>query len=451
MKDKEENANPSKKNNLGCVIGIVLFLALAAWIRISDRLEEKRSAKEKELYSDLLVQANNAFNHCDYEQEIALLEKAYQHAKFDYHKTINRMCVKWRIIGRYEFLKEYEKANEKLNAYIKEFGGSRYTDLLYARLLIEEGKSQEAHAVLESIISRFKGYKEAGFFGKLWFFFTDSKSNEKEIKNYYDYFYGYICCMSAFEYEDFIITDSIMKIENRERFFDIAPELDNVAKSYLDFKEKYPSSYSYYDEAEYEIMRSALFPAAISTGNLIEDIYRSRWDYITRFLLIHDAVYGYEDTKSKIGDILQRNHTTVERFPRFLVDAYMSFDEKTGKSHIAYEDFKSFYKSGWMYLIKLTPHTIDDQISSFIKAGITDSRILIRCNDWEFSDSLLFTPDNVIRDTGKTKEIVLLSDDYELDTINIPTDKLGVLIRCVPVPTALYQMLLFDFSTDTIR
>ena len=260
--------------------------------------------------------------------------------------------------------------------------------------------------------------------------------------------------MNALEFEDFIITDSILKIENRKRLFNIAPELDIVAKSYLDFKDERPSSHAYDDEAEYQIMQSARFPYTFSDSidNLIEELYRAKWNYTTKFLILHDAVYGYEDTKTKMSNIIQRNHTTVEKFPKFLVDVYMSLGEENNKSHITYEDFRSFYKMGWMYLVKLKPETIDEQISSFIKAGITDSRILIRCNDWAFSDSLLFTSDNVVQDIGKTKEIVLLSDEYKLDTIKITTDKLGVLIQYVPVPIALYQMLLLDFSVnDTIE
>lgn len=453
MQDKENNVNSSKKDRAGCIVGIVLFLVLIAWIRISDRIDEKRNNRERELYSELLMRADSAFNHCDFEQEIALLEEAYQHANFDF-KTINKMKVKWRIIGRYEFLKEFEKANKLLNAFTKEFGQSVFTDLLHARLLIEEGKSQEAYTVLESVISSFKGYKDVGVFGKLWTLFTDSDNNERIIKNYYEYFYGYICCINALEFEDFIINDSILKIENRKRLFDIAPELDIVTKSYLDFKDKRPSSHAYDDEAEYQIMQSARFPYTFSDSidNLIEELYRAKWNYTTKFLILHDAVYGYEDTKTKMSNIIQRNHTTVEKFPKFLVDVYMSLGEENNKSHITYEDFRSFYKMGWMYLVKLKPVTIDGQISSFIKAGITDSRILIKCNDWAFSDSLLFTSDNVVRDIGKTKEIVLLSDEYKLDTIKITTDKLGVLIQYVPVPIALYQMLLLDFSfNDTIE
>ena len=130
----------------------------------------------------------------------------------------------------------------------------------------------------------------------------------------------------------------------------------------------------------------------------------------------------------------------------FLIDAYMSLGQADNKSKITYDDLRSFNKGGMSFLVKLTPTTLLNQESSFIKEGITDSRILIQCNDWHFSHGTYFLPDSVAKYKGKEKHLVLLSDDYRLDTLLIKTDRLGVRIKNVMVPTALYEMLVNDFS-----
>ena len=71
---------------------------------------------------------------------------------------------------------------------------------------------------------------------------------------------------------------------------------------------------------------------------------------------------------------------------------------------------------------------------------------MLQCNDWHFSHGTNFLPDSVAKYKGHEKHLVLLSDDYTLDTLNIQTDKLGVRIEHAMVPTALYEMLLHDFS-----
>ena len=133
----------------------------------------------------------------------------------------------------------------------------------------------------------------------------------------------------------------------------------------------------------------------------------------------------------------------------FLIDAYMSLGQADNKSKITYDDLRSFNKGGMSFLVKLTPTTLLNQESSFIKEGITDSRILIQCNDWHFSHGTYFLPDSVAKYKGKEKHLVLLSDDYRLDTLTINTDKLGVRIENVAIPIALYELLLHDFSNRT--
>ena len=182
------------------------------------------------------------------------------------------------------------------------------------------------------------------------------------------------------------------------------------------------------------------------TDNIIEDIYRMKWNFASLFLLEYDEVYGYQKTKNKMRDILKRNHTSSEKYPTFLIDTYMSMDSTEKKSHLTYDEFRTFDKGGLSFLVKLTPTTFLTEESSFIKEGITDSRILLQCNDWHFSHGTNFLPDSVAKYKGYEKRLVLLSDDYTLDTLIIQSDKLGVNIEHVMVPTALYEMLLHDFS-----
>lgn len=430
--------NPDKKHNYGCLFLIIIFAVIVILIRYSDSIENAKSQR----YHELMIQVSQEPNS---EKALEIFKEAYKNAT----SKNERRRARSGIIALYEQMGNYSKAHSHLDEFIDEFESSKYTDIHRAILYGKEGKTDKAIEKFELVLKENKVFEEPGIIKSLWNYFLDSGSGEEQLKIYYDYFLDYVCNMVALGYESYMISDSIERLKNKERFFLLNPQIDDVAQSYINYKIEHPKSYGMFEAEKTDIMQRmhlGLWTTAINTNTLIEDIYRMKWNFTTFFLIEYDHVFGYQETKQIMKNILKNNHTTSEKFPKFLIDAYMSIDEPDAKSSITYDDFKSFQKEGLTFIVKLTPTTALSTESSFIKEGITDSRILLRCNDWDFSQRTPFLSDSIYKYKGKTKRIILLSDDYKTDTLNITTDKLGVMIEHVVVPTALYELLLHDFS-----
>ena len=414
---------------------------MVIWIRCSDSEDEAKAQRYKELMSQIEQEPSA-------EKAIVLFNEAYENAT----SRNERRRARSGVIALYEQLGNYSKAHRLLDEFVDEFEESKFTEIHRALLFGKEGKTDKAIDIFESVLAEKKEYKEPGLFKRLWNSYLDTGSGETHLSNYYDYFFDFVCNMVALGYESSLINDSTKRLKNKERLFLLNPQIDEVAQSYIDFKIEHPKSYGGFEAEKLDIMQKMhlfLWTTSVSTENLIEDIYRMKWNFATLYLLEYDNLYGYQNTKQKINNLLKRNHTTSEKYPMFLIDAYMSLGQADNKSKITYDDLRSFNKGGMSFLVKLTPTTLLNQESSFIKEGITDSRILIQCNDWHFSHGTYFLPDSVAKYKGKEKHLVLLSDDYRLDTLTINTDKLGVRIENVAIPIALYELLLHDFSNRT--
>lgn len=422
----------------GCLFVVCIFIILVVWIRCSDSEDEKKM----HYYQKLMIQISQETNA---ERAIALFNEAYENAT----SRNERLRAKSGVIVLYEQIGEYSEAHDLLDKFIDEFGSSKFTDIHKAILYGKEGKKDKAIEVFESVLAMKEEYEEPSLVNRLWNSFLDTGSGETHLANYYDYFFDYVCNMVALEYESILINDSTERLKNKERLFMLNPQIDEVAQSYINFKIDNPKSSGGFEAERLDIMQKMhlfLWTTGVTIDNLIEDIYRMKWNFVTLFLLEYDSVYGYQKTKSKLSALLKNNHTSSEKYPMFLIDAYMSLEMTNNKSRITYDDFKSFNKDGLSFLVKLTPTTYLTSESSFIKEGVTEPRILLQCNDWHFSHGTNFLSDSVVKYKGKEKRLVLLTDEYKVDTLNIHTDMLGVRIEHVMVPTALYEMLLHDFS-----
>lgn len=427
-----------KKSYGGCLLAICIFVIFIVWIRFSDSEDEAKAQR----YQVLMLQISREKNA---EKKITYYNEAYENAS----TKNDRRMTKSAVIALYEQMGNYSKAHKLLDEFVDEFEESKFTTIHRAFLFIKEGKTDKAIEQFEAVLAEKKEFEEPGVLKKWWNYYLDSGSEETQWTMYYDYFFDCICNMIALEYESSLINDPMERLKNKERLFMLNPQIDEVAQSYIDFKEDNPNSYGGFEAEKLNIMQKwhlSLWPEGNSRINLIEETYRMKWIYATLFLLAYDEVYGYQKTRSKMSILLSNNHTSIEKYPKFLIDAYMSLGKAEEKSRITYNDFRGFNKNGMSFLVKLTPTTILTKESTFINEGITDSRILLQCNDWHFSHGTTFLADSVAKYTGKEKRLVLLSDDYKLDTLKIKADNLGVMIEHVVVPTALYEMLLHDFS-----
>lgn len=313
-----------KKFYGGCLFGICIFAILVIWIRSSNSEDEEKSQRYKELMAQISREP-------DAEKAIALFNEAYENAT----SRNERRRVKSAVITLYEQMGKYSEAHRLLDAFVDEFESSKFTDIHRALLFCKEGKTDKAIEMFESVLAIKKDYKEPSMLRKMWNSFLDTGSGESHLTYYNDYFFDYVCNMVALGYESVLINDSIERLKSKERLFSLNPQIDEVAQSYIDFKTDHPKSYIGRFEAEkLDIMQKMhlfLWATPITTDNIIEDIYRMKWNFATLFLLEYDEIYGYQKAKRKMRDILKKNHTSSEKYPTFLIDAYMSMESPEKK------------------------------------------------------------------------------------------------------------------------
>jgi hypothetical protein len=285
--------------------------------------------------------------------------------------------------------------------------------------------------------------------------------------------------MVAADHETSILEDSVKRLDVEERIFHMAPQVDEIVSSFLDYRKDHPKNKCYYDynpttDNEIVVMQAlhlGLIDNYIRPSNIIEEMYRMKWFLATSFLFDHDKVYGYEMTKKKMQELLQESQATIEKYPKFLIDAYMDMDSKAPrKSKLSYEAFQSLKWDGWRVVTIISPSILGDNDPSFIDPGISGDNILLQANGWFFSSDPSMLKDSSSVDStnmfswkqkvlannsiyiteflhsDSPKKIYFLTEEYTLDSIVTVSDKLKVWAKTVMVPNPLFELLSLDFS-----
>lgn len=465
----------------------ILFIVFISTITVGGCSNTKTENKEQK--NELAAENENKYKEIksiiDNEKDVNKLLELYKEACLYTTSISDKKDVKSHIINLNEQLENYDEALKLLDEYEKEFEEQKCTIIHRAELFKKKALSYgdlninqyyQSFTVFEQAIEQTnlfwqaenqyeKALNKRNVAPKYNWFTMQWNSDYDISKAYIEYFFNYLCDMLAILYKASLYSDPVLGIQQAERFFTCAPQFEEVLASYYkyrnDLKKKYSNhlllSLSTRDLslnteinllANYQLGYNCHYWSFNDFYDFIEDIKRMRWNSINMFLYNYDMQYGYESTRSKMQILMKDYQIEGGITKRYFLDTYMALADSVGrKSKIPYDILLSLAnKEIYDYVTILSPTTIDGELSSFIKAGITGPRILLRCNDWVFSDFNDFTSETVASYKGEIKKIVLLSDNYDVDTIQIYADKLGVSISKIKVDPAFFNLLLYDFD-----
>lgn len=408
---------------------VLFFITLIVWIRWDNAESEKRQIEYKAILEELSYPL-------PIDSARILWEKAYKCAD-GYNER--RLCLGKTILC-YEGQNSQDKALDLLKQYEDEFEVSTSTLIHNAMIQNQIGNERKCKQILDSIIGSPLRYKEPtlsdickNFFDK-----TDTQNTA-----YLIFFYEYICRMVAIQYRISLESDMQERIEIYQKFDDYG-SIDEVLMEYQAFRDSNPHYQPLFIGERLCILQQThlyLFQNYWNPKYAIDDLLRFKWNFYSMYLDEYDKCYGYENTKNHFQVIMAKHKLASEGYQKFLLNAYMKSHDPNSKYYLTYDEYKNLRREGPGYVVKLTPKTSLNQQSAFINAGVTKPCLVLSCNGWNICDSTLFSRDMVVADSGKIKQIVILKDDYTLDTLQIKEDRLGVEISYRPVCSMTLDMI----------
>lgn len=411
---------------------LIVFIALVIWIRWDGDVENQENNK----YNNLMAELSHPM---PWDKASALWMEAYAFAE-DNNKR--RWCKGHLIMG-YEQNGSLSQALELLSNYEEEFGSSTLTAIHRAILLIKCGEEQKGKQILDSVSVSSIPYDAPSFWDNCMDMLFDGNKGLKANMAYLNYFNEYVCRLVALSYRAGIEMDSLSRVQYLENYENIA-DVDSLIKEYQKFINDHPqaSLYFFYQQMRIEqYIHLYLFQNCWDPDNAVDDVMRFKWAYIQMYLDAYDNCHGYDKTKERFKKLLSRKKLASEGYQKWLINAYLECDSQNSKYFLCYDEYKKLNRNGYGWLVKLSPNTSHEVASAFVSAGVTQSCILLSCNDWSICDSTLFNGDMILKDKGKVKNVVILKDDFSTDTLKIKGDRFGVLISYRPVSSMTLDLV----------
>lgn len=422
----------------GCLFWGVLVVVVIIWMRYYESVEDKKRKEYHKIYLELQRPVN-------VDTAIVKWEAAYQNST---NNNERREC-KSRLIKCYEQKGLLKEALALLKEFEDEFEKSNFTAYHRACIYVRQNKLLKARKELDSVIALPIVFKEPSFLRKIWMYYLDYGDGDNMKEYYHDYFANFTCLIVALTLRASLENNEKHRVQILKLYFKYALGFEEVVANYLDFQKQNPKSHSYMTDEKYKIMQETHLNSMynyVNFYNPIDDLFRLKWNYFTDLMLIHDKVYGYKQTVNFFNKVNPIFKSATEGYQRFLYKAYMQLGKSKKLSMVDHDFFQKVEIGCWGWLVKLTPQTNFGKESAFLNAGMTKPVILIKCNDWNIHDNKLFSFDNIRKDKGKPKRIVVLKDDYTTDTLSIYADNLGVEIDYRIVPFTTLKLLRSDFA-----
>lgn len=432
-----------KPAHLGCIIPILILVALVIWIRWSDSQYEKHRHENAALqqYIDSLPDAD---------KRILMLNKLLENRGL--HRNEERL-IRSRIIFEYENLNLFDSAMMALDSYEDTYDKNVFTEYHRAGILVKKGDTIAAKNIFKEIVCDKGEYKPMNFINRLlqqWL----NNGHSAEYSRYYDYLYHHICQLYALASYIRLNHDFEESLELACLYFGDSDYVNEVIANYLSFDKEHPNETDKYDVEKINIKMNHLYlgdyrrlsPYRLDIASIL---LSNRIDMANRLIIDSDSINGLSETAQILNDNF-KSMPTLNFCDLLFMKAYKKYAGINDNFPTAttYTQYKEFPKNSTKLLTFATPMTSVDTPSALINKGVTEGFIVLKCNDWSISDSTLFTPETIASYTGKPKKIVYLKKDYTVDSVVISEDKIGALLNVVFVPEPVYRMLLYDFINN---
>lgn len=237
-------------------------------------------------------------------------------------------------------------------------------------------------------------------------------------------------------------------------YFGDSDYVNEVIANYLSFDKEHPNEADMYDVEEINIKMNHLYLGdyrRLSSYRLdiVPTLLCSRINMANRLIIDSDSINGLSETAQILNDNF-KSMPTLNFCDLLFLKAYKKYAgiDDNFPTATTYAQYKEFPKNSTKLLTFATPMTSADTPSALINNGITEGFIVLKCNDWNISDSTLFASELIASYVGKPKKIVYLKKDYTVDSVVISKDKIGARLNTVFVPEPVYRMLLYDFINN---
>lgn len=432
-----------KKGNIGCLIPIIAIVCIVIWIRYDDVVEDRER-------HDIVQLQSKIDSLSDSRMIIRLLQQIIDMPRIHYDE---KQLSYNRIVHEYENIGELDSALVWLDMVEKEYEATLFTRAHKATILIHKGDTVSSKKIYHTILKTDCAYNPMIWPNKIFKRWLNQK-HSAEYARFNEYFYGNFCKIYAIRMLSSLDNDTAIYVSNAIDFINKTSEIGDIAKQYKAFREEHPLDEDWYDCRINNMSLNHLKMGDYTKLNsqaadIVSATLSCRIGLANDVMIYIDSVY----TVNKASNILANNFMNmpavsfIDLLLLKMMKKFYNIDTSLTTS-LSYNQYKSLPKQGMRFVTLACPTTLTGSDSYLINHGVTKEFMVLKCNDWDISDSIPFNIEVLERNKGKEKTLIMLKDDYTTDTICFSSDKMGAILRFVMLPEPVYQMLLYDFSPN---
>ncbi|MCM1503096.1 MAG: hypothetical protein NC115_10600 [Bacteroidales bacterium] len=436
-----------EKDNIGCYAWIVVILICICgiiFIRHEDTIDVIQRREIEKLQQKIDTFSNG----------YQIIEHLNKLVKFPCLYRNEKMLVRERIVFEYELLGDFDSALQQLNRYENKYKRTIFSTAHKANICIAKGDTTEALNLFKEIIDKPIRYKPMVWINRIFNQWLNSGRSE-EYCRFNEYFYNVFCQIYALWYFASYNKELENPIDMWLSFIKNTSDIRQISEDYIVFQSNYPLDVNYYDNQRYNMNHLYMgdYKKLNSySGDILRVVLSARMSLANEIMLMADSLYFQSKSKQILSENFM-NMPTKDFTDLLLLNAlkkYYGIDDSF-PTNMSYHNFKKVSKQGKRFLTIASPTTAVDKKSMLIKNGITRDFVVLSCNDWSILDSAVFSTETLKSYINKEKQMIILKENYTIDTLSFSEDKMGALLHYVSVPEVVYQMIVSDFMINVIE
>lgn len=278
---------------------------------------------------------------------------------------------------------------------------SLFHKLEVADSLLRNNENDSAKILINEILEQKLAVRDFSLSQKIRYLITSDLTVEKE-KQYIDYLFSYCAQLEAIDLMKRTITDIEKQLDADKYLFVLAPDLYEVSQGFVNLILSNISHRSLFNNDFYEdinkynsyLRSNNKIVIPFEKNELVSYVFREKWNRISRFLMSHDSIYGYEETFNYFDSILINNGAAAEPYLKSLVKSYMSFSGNPKyeyNTNMTYPDFKKICENKGDWLVNNVQHSLFRFLDSSLNLDVEGIIMKIGNLDWYYSE--LIEPD----------------------------------------------------------
>lgn len=439
------------KGNKGCLYLIVIFGLFVLSIRACDYYDDI----ETDHFYSLKNEGDSLMFKGKYESAIEKYKSALKRHSTGTTYTLPSYSS---LANCYELLGKYDSALYYLDKYDHIAGETCFSTIHRAIIYAKKNDRQTSCNLLDRLLNQPLEFDQPSLWSTLADGWLHSKNDYSESKAYLDYLFTYYCKLLALRIRAGLSGSESEYMSYMDRLFNLATDEESVIENFRRFVAKGTSiQYSFLEYTDYQRAHIWGFPIVANTS-IDKIVYRYKWLMATDYLIFYDARKGYYKTKQHFNNIIGTHSGTIENFPKFLIGVYMNLDGK-GKlpTNLSYDDFKQLHRSSMTsdstiimsHIVKAVSSSINQKqyptMLSFVRPAI-----LLKCNDWDMDNDSLPLHDYIKSQQGKEKTMIILKEDYTIDSVKTKEDYFGINLEYIAVPKTFKELIKKDFNWEEL-